>query len=157
TRPRPVPVGREPPTEEHTTDALDEHADAVELLHGLDWITDSHRSTAQDPRPQAAAMNERAKQRLSRQLLQMAARPAQLRPAAEPLAAPEHAPDEIVQPHAARRDVPPQLAGGCCHLVGDLAFDEGHVAADAAVTPVARAVGVPVALEADARDGLGYD
>jgi hypothetical protein len=41
-------------------------------------------------------------------------------------------------------------------LVGDLALDECQVAADAAVPPVARPVGVPVAAQAHARDGLGF-
>src|SRR5262249_59010083 len=82
----------------------------------------------------------------------------QLRPAAESLSDPERAFDEIVQTHAARRHVPPQLPGSDDReLVDDLALDESQVAADAAVTPIARVVGVPVATQAGACDGFGFD
>src|SRR5262249_36514581 len=46
TRPRPVPVERQPPPEEHATVAFDEHADPVELLRRLDGVTDAHASAA---------------------------------------------------------------------------------------------------------------
>jgi hypothetical protein len=134
--------------------APDEYAYAPEDVGTLDRVADTESAVGQELRPESAAVDERTEQSLTSELLKVAARFAELRCAAEDVADPERAPEQVVEANATRGEVAAQFArcdldAGAMHLVDDLALDQRQVAAYAIVAPVAGAAGVAVAEEAD--------
>jgi hypothetical protein len=81
------------------------------LLVSADPIAAADPPAADDVGAQPAAVDERAQQRLARQLGQVLAGLAEARALAEGLADPEAAADEVVEADAPRRHVAPCLAG----------------------------------------------
>ena len=85
----------------------------------------------------------------------MAARLAELGAAEEDVADPEDTAEQVVEYHATRGKVAPQLPRRkhqpiVCEVIDDLAFNQRQVAADALVAPVAGTQGVAVPDDADA-------
>src|SRR5581483_6974270 len=155
-RPRAAAVRGEAAAEQHPALADDEHADPVELLGRLDRVAGAQAPAGDDRRAEPPAVDERPEQRPPGQLLEVAAGLAELGAAAEHAAGPEEAALQLVQPHAARRHVAAELAGGRVEpeLLDHLRLDERQVARDPLVAPVAGPRGVAVAGDPRARGDL---
>src|SRR6185369_9913761 len=111
-----------------------------------DLRADRDLAALDDPRPEAGPVDERPEDRLGEEVGQVLAWLAQPRPFADGVADAEPPTDEVVEPDAPRRHVPPGLAGreddpvGRGEILDHLGLDERDVPVDAEVR---RPVAVP--------------